>query len=62
MDNIEVGDLVAHHDPHIYIDEPQGERSLGIVLEISRKTGGVKVHWPRWPATYYYDPEDLRKI
>lgn len=59
----EVGDLVAHHDPHIYIDEPKGERSLGIVVEISRITKSVKVYWPRWfGIQYFYDAEDLRKI
>ena len=43
---MKVGDLVAHRDPHIYMDEPKGERSLGIVVEVSRRTQSVKVYWP----------------
>ena len=59
----QVGDLVAHRDPHIYMDEPKGERSLGIVVEISQRTQSVKVYWPLWFGyRYFYDAEDLRKI
>ena len=59
----EVGDLVAHYDPHIYKDEPKGERSLGIVVAVNRGTYTVKVYWPRWFGyRYSYNAEDLRKI
>jgi len=59
----EVGDLVAHRDPHIYMDEPKGERSLGIVVAVNRGTHSVKVYWPRWFGyRYSYNAEDLRKI
>jgi hypothetical protein len=59
----QVGDIVAHRNPDCIAGDPQGERSIGIVVEISAITGDIKVYWPRWNGSaYFYDPCEIRLL